>query len=109
VRLEALGYTIQTFLFYRRGQYMLTECLVGFSQTEKRNVRTAFGKQFDERSLLGRQATVVMTFKDSSIWSQQKTLNLLWKNPGSRRAKTGQTPTSHVKIGSLSHIRIFTL
>lgn len=63
MRLEAVGYMIQKFLFYRRDQYMLTQCFVGLSQTEKRNVPTAFGKQFDERSLRGRQVTVVMTFK----------------------------------------------
>jgi len=35
-------------------------------------VRTVFGKQFDERSLRGRQTTVVVIFKDSSSWIQQK-------------------------------------
>jgi long-subunit fatty acid transport protein len=67
-----MGYMIQKFLFYRRGQYTLTQCFVGLSQTEKQNVGTAFGKQFDERKLRGRQTTMVMTVKDSCSWTQQK-------------------------------------
>jgi hypothetical protein len=63
---------IQKFLFHRRGKCMLTQCFVGLSQTEYRNVRTAFGKQFDERSLRRRQTTVVMTFKGSYSRTQQK-------------------------------------
>jgi hypothetical protein len=63
---------IQKFLFYRRGKYMLAQCFVSLSQTEKRNVRTAFTKQFDERGLRETQETVVMTLKDSSSWTQQK-------------------------------------
>jgi len=66
---------IQKYLFYHRRKCTLAQCFVGLSQTEKRNAGTAFGKQFDERSLRWRQATVVMTFKDSSSWTQQKTLN----------------------------------
>jgi hypothetical protein len=48
------------------------QCFVCLSQTEKRNVRTAFTKQFDERGLRGVRETVVMTLIDSSSWTQQK-------------------------------------
>jgi len=72
VCLEALGHMIQKFLFYRHGKCTLTQCFVGLSQTEKRNVRTACGKQFDEHGLRLTQATVLMKFKDSFSWTQQK-------------------------------------